>query len=141
MYFSLFVRHIFEFAFQLTNLLIKYKDLKAPAAEMELNSSTAVVEEPEWKLLCAYKRKALQESIPKEWRIPNLPRIREQANVLGLPETCGILSEREIMITETTDVDVILENLRKAEWTAVEVTMAFCKRAVVAHQLVSKKGL
>ncbi|KAF9563083.1 amidase [Agrocybe pediades] len=92
--------------------------------------------EPEWRLLCARKRKDLQDSIPTAWRIPHPP-IHDHPNVLDVPGTCGILNKKELIITETTDVNVILEKLKTAEWSSLEVTTAFCKRAVVAHQLTN----
>ena len=52
-----------------------------------------------------------------------------------MPEKCGPLNAKEIDITNS-EVDVLLENMAKGIWSAVEVTAAFSKRAVVAHQLV-----
>ena len=94
--------------------------------------------EDNWKELCCSKRAMLQESIPKEWIIPlNLYQpIRTHLNVLELPVTCGLLTAREIGITETTDVDTILHMLHTSQWSSVEVTKAFYKRAIVAHQSV-----
>ena len=59
------------------------------------------------------------------------------SSVLDVPATCGLLTPRELKITETTNVDTILQNLRTTEWSSVEVTTAFYKRAIIAHQLVS----
>ena len=51
----------------------------------------------------------------------------------------GRITVRELAITETTEVDELLAKLRNAEWTSVETTRAFYKRAIIAHQLVSIK--
>lgn len=93
--------------------------------------------EPEWKTLASRKKQALHDSIPREWLIPNFP-ISEHPNVIDVPRKCGLLTARELEITETTDVDVILRKLRTSVWTSVETTRAFYKRAVVAHQLVRR---
>lgn len=55
---------------------------------------------------------------------------------MDVPAKCGLLTARELEITETVDVDVILRKLSAAEWSSVEVTTAFLKRATVAQQLV-----
>lgn len=55
---------------------------------------------------------------------------------MDVPISCGLLSPREVEITETTDVGILLEKLASAEWSSVEVTTAFYKRAIIAHQLV-----
>ena len=90
---------------------------------------------PQWEVLSSQKRKALQDSIPQDWIIPYIP-IKDQPNVLDVPEKCGLLTPRELQITNTEDVEVILEKLHTAEWTSEETTQAFYKRAIVAHQLV-----
>ena len=53
-----------------------------------------------------------------------------------IPEQCGLLTARELEITNTTDVDVLLNKLPTSAWSSVEVTTAFYKRAIIAHQLV-----
>ncbi|KAF9479766.1 amidase [Pholiota conissans] len=92
--------------------------------------------EPIWKALCYAKRKAQRDSIPPEWIIPPYP-ISAYPDIIDVPEICGLLTPRELLISETTDVDEILAKLRSAEWTAVETTLAFYKRAVIAHQLTN----
>ncbi|KAF8153288.1 general amidase [Crassisporium funariophilum] len=88
-----------------------------------------------WKELVAEKRIRQQATIPKEWILSNLPP-KDTLNVIDFPETCGLLSTKEIEITNS-ETDVLLDKLAKGEWSAVEVTTAFSKRAVVAHQLVN----
>lgn len=89
---------------------------------------------PTWKDLVEDKQRRQQEAIPKEWLIP--PVDKEHKNILETPLTCGLLSPREIEITGVSDVSIILDNLATARWSAVEVTTAFAKRAIIAHQLV-----
>jgi amidase len=92
-------------------------------------------ETPEWKVKTEKKRQALADCIPEDWRIAEIP-ISECPNVINVPETCGILTELEVAITNTTDVGHILQKIQSREWSAYDTTIAFCKRACIAHQLV-----
>ena len=56
---------------------------------------------------------------------------------MEVPLTCGILSETELKITSDYDATALLEKLRSGVWSVEEVTVAFCKRAAIAQQLVS----
>ena len=87
-----------------------------------------------WQQLCAARKQKQHDSIPPEWHIPSPP--EDQLNVMDVPAKCGLLTARELEITETVDVDVILRKLSAAEWSSVAVTTAFLKRATVAQQLV-----
>ena len=88
----------------------------------------------DWRALCAERKQKQDDSIPQEWVI-ELPTDR-YSNVQDIPEKCGLLSSREVEITNTTDVDVLLSKLATGVWSSVEVTTAFYKRAIIAHQLV-----
>lgn len=87
-----------------------------------------------WKNQIIDKRKRQDASIPKDWLID--ASLKDQTDVSDIPRTCGLLDARELEITETSDVGALLQKIAHAEWTSVEVTKAFCKRAVIAHQLV-----
>ena len=76
-----------------------------------------------WQKRSADQKRAQLESIK--------PLPEDVQNVLEVP---GILS---LEITETVDLDTILDKLRSGEWTSVETTTAYYKRASVAHQMVS----
>ncbi|KAG2120925.1 general amidase [Suillus discolor] len=89
---------------------------------------------PHWTALVAEKKQRQLKSIPQEWLVTPPP--PSTLDVTGFPESCGLLNAREIEITNTS-VDVLLKRLASAEWTAVDVTTAFSKRAIVAHQLVN----
>ena len=88
----------------------------------------------DWRLRCKERKIKQEEEIPNEWRIGS-PKLN-QCSVLDIPRTCGLLNDREILITETTDVDYLLRKLACGEWSSLEVTTAFYKRAIIAHQLV-----
>ncbi|KAG1736073.1 general amidase [Suillus paluster] len=89
---------------------------------------------PHWTALVEEKRQRQLNSIPQEWLVTPPP--DSILDVTDFPETTGLLNAEEIEITNTS-VDVLLEKLASAEWTAVDVTTAFSKRAIVAHQLVN----
>ncbi|KAG0708899.1 general amidase [Suillus ampliporus] len=89
---------------------------------------------PHWTALVAEKKQRQLKSIPQEWLVTPPP--DSTLDVTAFPETCGLLNAREIEITNTS-VDLLLEKLACGDWTAVDVTAAFSKRAIIAHQLVN----
>ena len=96
---------------------------------------------PTWKDISAKKIEALNSSIPQEWRIPQglLPSA-DQADVTTWPETSGWFTNDELAITSLTAAE-LLNKLASGELKSEDVTRAFCKRAVAAHQLVSTQPL
>lgn len=92
-----------------------------------------------WKEISEKARKKLDASIPSEWRIPKdkLPP-PEQLDVTTFPARSGILTEIELAITESFATDIV-KKVAFGEWSAEDVTRAFCKRAAIAHQLVRKR--
>ncbi|KAI1797878.1 general amidase [Ganoderma leucocontextum] len=91
-----------------------------------------------WRDLAHAKRLRQQDAIPPAWKLTSLPET-SVLDVRPFPESpqCGVLTGREIEITNTTEVDVLLSNLATAKWSSEEVTRAFYKRAIIAHQLVN----
>jgi amidase len=87
-----------------------------------------------WQSKVAKKQAEVEAAIPTQWLIP--PSIRSPS-VLDIPRQCGILSERELIITESYDARRLLRQLATGQLTSVEVTEAFSKRAAIAQQLVS----
>jgi amidase len=86
-----------------------------------------------WEELAADKRARIDKSIPSEWKLKSLP---EGDSFLDVPAKSGILSEKELEITNSTATDLV-KKLASGELKSVDVTLAFCKRAAIAHQLVS----
>ncbi|OIW28582.1 amidase [Coniochaeta ligniaria NRRL 30616] len=81
-------------------------------------------------------RRKLQErdaKIPSEWRI----QVPDEDDLTDLPRTSGVLSERELDITERYDSVELLECIRDGKYSAAEVTQAFCKRAAIAQQALN----
>ncbi|KAF8591864.1 amidase signature enzyme [Ramaria rubella] len=87
-----------------------------------------------WRSLCLDKKKRQEESIPKDWMV-RLPS-EEQLNVTDFPHESGLLTTSELEITET-NVEVLLTKLASSTWSSVDVTRAFYKRAILAHQVVN----
>lgn len=90
---------------------------------------------PDWQQICARKRAARDDLIPKSWLIPELMK-SQGSNLLEVAMTCGVLTEQEIRITTEYDAVGIVAAIRDNTCTAEEVTTAFCKRAAIAQQLV-----
>jgi amidase len=89
---------------------------------------------PTWQEIAAEKKARQTASIPKEWLITPPP--DDVLDVTDVPAKCGLLSARDLQITTVTDATILLQKLATGEWSSVEVTTAFCKRAVIAHQVV-----
>lgn len=89
-----------------------------------------------WQQRAEAKRRAVLESIPQKWRLfpDSIPTADEQPDITG-SYLHRFLEQREIEITEC-DATVIVQKTTSGEWSAVEVTGAFCHRAALAHQYV-----
>ena len=88
-----------------------------------------------WEKSAKTKRDSINNSIPHQWRLSNIPSVKEQRDVTGDSITKS-LSKRELQITETDAVGIV-RKIADGEWTAEEVTTAFCHRASLAHQLTN----
>jgi len=86
-----------------------------------------------WEQLAADKRKRIHDSIPSDWRIQDLP---NNENAFSFPKESGLLSAREIELTESSATELVAQ-LAEGKLKSVDVTLAFCKRAALAQQLVS----
>lgn len=92
--------------------------------------------EANWEKVAAGKRAALAESIPTEYRIPQdkIPP-ESQLDVTIWPKESGWFTANELEITESSAIH-ILDQIASKTWSAEDVTIAFCKRAAAAQQLV-----
>ncbi|KAI3394262.1 hypothetical protein diail_2965 [Diaporthe ilicicola] len=99
-----------------------------------------------WQSRAAEKRARCQSAIPKAWELPPVlvqglahPLETSKNNLveLAIPRRSGLLTEKELSITEAHDVRSLLKALASGELTSLEVTVAFCKRAAIAQQLTS----
>ncbi|KAH8649195.1 amidase [Xylariales sp. PMI_506] len=89
-----------------------------------------------WYDIGVRRRAARDQKIPAAWRI-NTEEYSSRSNVLDVPSTCGVLNSRELHITSDHDAVDLVAKLRSGEFSAEEVTIAFCKRAAVAQQLTN----
>ncbi|CUM68160.1 uncharacterized protein PRCAT00005877001 [Priceomyces carsonii] len=92
----------------------------------------------DWKAKVANKRESLK--IPSQWRLDSryLDLINESStvSVTNVPRECGILTQKELEITEIK-ASCLLKLLISGKLSSYEVTLAFCKRAAIAHQLTN----
>ncbi|KAK8057962.1 hypothetical protein PG996_011899 [Apiospora saccharicola] len=101
-----------------------------------------------WQEKVAKKRLSCQKAVPTAWALPqsvldSLPALSEFSTTRldliakDIPRVSGILTERELDITESHDVSSLLAGLASGTFTSAEVTLAFSKRAAIAHQLTN----
>lgn len=99
-----------------------------------------------WHSRAAQKRRQCAAKIPEHWNVPvsilhNLHEpLQDNPNnliELDIVRRCGIMTERELRITESLTIKDLLEALASGELTSLEVTIAYSKRAAIAQQLVS----
>ncbi|KAL4934947.1 hypothetical protein BDV06DRAFT_234883 [Aspergillus oleicola] len=95
------------------------------------------------------KQAQLWERIPQQWRLSpsqipagmhspadSVSNVQyDRVNVMDIPRTCGLLSPKELEITEEWDIKGLLNQIHSQKLSAKEVIEAFCKRAAIAHQL------
>ncbi|ORY10554.1 amidase signature domain-containing protein [Clohesyomyces aquaticus] len=95
----------------------------------------------DWETLAASKRSAVSKKIPLEWRLPSslTSQISSTStlNVLDVPRECGILTSNELDLTEKYDATDLVDLMSSGKVKSYDVTLAFCKRAAIAQQLVN----
>lgn len=93
-----------------------------------------------WKVALAEKQAEVDATLPKEWRLPQSTIDESKANptkgVMHIPRECGLLTEKELDITENHDAVDLIQQMAERKLTSYDVTLAFCKRAAIAQQLV-----
>jgi hypothetical protein len=89
-----------------------------------------------WESQAQKGRDILNNSIPKQWLLPvdRLPPV-SQKSVVDFPRKSGLLTERELIITDMSATALVTE-MGSGKLRAEEVMVAFLKRAVLGHQLV-----
>ncbi|KAJ5224560.1 uncharacterized protein N7469_008063 [Penicillium citrinum] len=97
------------------------------------------------------KQAEVAAAIPAQWRLPESlipegmlspaesitegPKRYGRVNVMEIPRTCGILTSKELDITEKYDVRGLVSAMTEGKLKSEEVILGFCKRAAIAHQL------
>ncbi|KAI0160494.1 putative fatty-acid amide hydrolase [Xylariaceae sp. FL1272] len=89
-----------------------------------------------YEAISAEKKAQQFNRIPEAWRIA-AEKHENALNVMDVPITCGLLTETEAEITSKYDATALLDKLKSRVWSVEQVTVAFCKRAAIAHQLTN----
>ncbi|KAJ5385542.1 Amidase [Penicillium concentricum] len=108
-------------------------------------------QEPRYVAVAQRKQAELAAAIPAEWRLPAHlipdgmlsisesitvgPKSYQRVGVMDIPRTCGIITPKELEITEKYDVRGLVAEMAEGRLKAEDVVRGFCKRAAVAHQL------
>ncbi|GAA5904101.1 hypothetical protein JCM5296_000334 [Sporobolomyces johnsonii] len=100
-------------------------------------TTPATLTKDNWRAKVADKKSAQAALIPEEWRLSPELLSDQRLDVTGVPAECGILTAKELEITELDEVEELASRLAKGAYKAVEVITAFCKRAAVAQQLTN----
>ncbi|KAH7396300.1 general amidase-like protein GmdB [Pyrenochaeta sp. MPI-SDFR-AT-0127] len=90
---------------------------------------------PEFEQKRAAILEAFASRVPQEFRLPSTLISNPPTDVSTVPSACGILTPIEVDITENYDAFGLAEAIASRKLTAVEVAIAFSKRAIIAHQL------
>jgi hypothetical protein len=91
--------------------------------------------ESSWQTVASEQQRLRDSKIPKEWILESLP-ADDISNVMDIPRQSGIMTEKELSITDL-DATSLLEQMKSGQLKSYDVTLAFCKRAAIAQQLVS----
>ncbi|KAI9730784.1 MAG: hypothetical protein M1818_008064 [Claussenomyces sp. TS43310] len=94
------------------------------------------ISEPHYRAIATGKRARQLAAIPQSWLLPasSLPPA-SVLDVRSFPRDCGLLTSRELDITEKHDATSLALAIRERVFTSVAVVTAFCKRAALAQQL------
>jgi amidase len=89
-----------------------------------------------WQNIAKKKQQEIKAAIPPKWIIPDekLPS-ESQADVSDFLSQSGFFTNREIEIVLTNALKT-LSYLSNGSWKSEDVTLAYCKAAAAAHQLV-----
>ncbi|KAG9194975.1 amidase [Alternaria panax] len=95
----------------------------------------------DWQTLAKSKRESVFVKIPRDWLLPlsltSQFTEKSSISVLDVPRTCGILTDKELDISENYDATDLVQMMAERKLSSVEVVTAFCKRAAIAQQCVS----
>jgi amidase len=80
----------------------------------------------QWESISKRKKEEQASRIPKDW-LPPRSIAPVSSNVLPIPRLSGLLSERELDITEAYDATYLIKKLAKGQLKSVDVVTAFCK--------------
>lgn len=94
----------------------------------------------DWQKLIEVKLADRDSRIRPEWRldeqITNQVNHHSTVSAFDLLDQTDLLTEREREITEKHDASTLIQMMATGAISSVEVTVALCKRAAIAQQLV-----
>ena len=99
-------------------------------------TSTSNMIVPDWQRKGEIKISQVVVNIPQEWEIPKSV-LAKGHSIFDIPLQSEILTNREVDITEKHEATDLIRKLASKEYSSLEVTTAFCKRAAIAQQLTS----
>lgn len=94
---------------------------------------------PQWQKVAEEQQQLRDSKIPREWILKSPPS-DDVTNVMDVPSTSGIMSKEELALTEK-DATELLSLMATGKVKSYDVTLAFCKRAAIAQQLVRPKSI
>lgn len=94
---------------------------------------------PPYVAIAQRKRSERDSRIPAEWRLSEGILGTIPSNVMDVPARSGILTEREVEITEGKRWDgrALVRAMRNGELGVEEVVRAFCKVSAILFQRLS----
>lgn len=102
-----------------------------PVVEVKsVPTGSAEFEELRWA-----KLNKLDAKVPKDLFLPSTLIENPPLDVTQIPRTCGILTPKEIEITESYDAVGLAAAIAERKYTAVAVAKAFSRRAIICHQI------
>jgi hypothetical protein len=101
-----------------------------------------ILQIPDWQELVARKRNECQEKIPREWILSDdLLKAPPHLIEYDIPRRSGMLSELELDLTDNYTASQLLAKLASGHVSSLALTIALCKRAAIAQQLVSCESM
>jgi Asp-tRNA(Asn)/Glu-tRNA(Gln) amidotransferase A subunit family amidase len=97
---------------------------------------------PSYPAIAQRKQAHLDSQIPPEWKLPaslippgmlsledsiTKPKQYQRVNVMSIPKLSGLLTSKELEITENWDIRGLLRVIAEKKFTAEDVVKAFCK--------------
>ena len=88
-----------------------------------------------WQDAAGKAQAAVKNAIPSQWRLPS-NFVLKGKDVRSVPRDCGLLSQKQLEITERTATELV-EELRNGRLSSVTVTTAYVARAAIAAQVTN----
>lgn len=89
----------------------------------------------DYKTVAAKKRAERNTHLIQKWLTPE-SELPTSKDVLKFPIESGYLTPQEILITQSNAFEISAK-IKTKQWTALQVTEAFCHRSQIAHQLTN----